>query len=282
MFTGPVAAASAEMAVLDTLEDSTAPSQDASDPETALQPDTAAPTRVPDAFPTLGEYFGDIPTDIVGGTKAIFTRENVPLAIAGAGATLVAFALDESVQNYFEDHRPLGSSDQTGARVGSRYVLAGSAISLFLAGELLNDRKLADTGMVSAEAMVVDAVVVEVLKYATQRKRPNGGDNMSFPSGHASATATFAASVSEMYDWNLAVAVPLYTVTVFVAASRIQGGEHHLSDVVAGIALGTVIGKSFAGYTKKKRTSQRTGLQVVGIVPLFGEDCRGFVAMLEF
>jgi hypothetical protein len=33
---------------------------------------------------------------------------------------------------------------------------------------------------------------------------------------------------------------------------------------------------------KKKRTGQRKGLQLVGVAPLFGEDCRGFVAMLEF
>jgi membrane-associated phospholipid phosphatase len=247
-----------------------------------VQQEAAAPTRAPDAFPTLGDYIGDIPADLAGGTKAIFTRENIPLALAGAGATLVAFALDQSVQNYFEDHQPLGSSDKTGARIGKAYVLGAAAAGLFIAGEIIGDRKLADTGMVSAEAMVVDVVVVEMLKYATQRKRPNGGDNMSFPSGHASATATFAASVSEMYDWNLAIAVPLYAVTAYVGATRIQSGEHHFSDVVAGIALGTVIGKSFAVYTKKKRTGPRTGLQVVGIVPLFGEDCRGFMAMLEF
>jgi hypothetical protein len=36
MFTGPAAAAGAEMAVLDTIEDGTAQSQDATDPGTAV------------------------------------------------------------------------------------------------------------------------------------------------------------------------------------------------------------------------------------------------------
>jgi membrane-associated phospholipid phosphatase len=280
LFAWPSPARGADQAVPAAPAENIAPSHDAAAPGAAMEPAVAASTGVPDAFPTLGEYLGDIPSDIAGGTKAIFTRENVPLAIAGVGATLIAFTLDQSVQDYFEDHHPLGSG-KTGSQIGYVFALGGAA-GLFLAGELLKDRKLADTGVVSGEAIVVDVVIIEALKYATQRKRPNGSDNLSFPSGHASVTATFAASVSEMYDWNLAVAVPLYAVTAFVSASRIQSGEHYLSDAVAGIALGTIIGKSFAGYMKKKRTGQRKGLQLVGVAPLFGEDCRGFVAMLEF
>jgi membrane-associated phospholipid phosphatase len=236
----------------------------------------------PDAFPSLGVYFGSIPADIAGGSSSIFSRENLPFAIVGAGATIVAFTLDRSTQTYFEDHRPLGGGDKLGAKIGSRYTLAGGAVSLFLGGELLRNRQLADTGMVTAEALVVDALATEALKYATHRKRPNGGNNMSFPSGHASATATFAATVSEMYDWNPFVAVPLYAVTAFVSAGRIQGGEHHLSDVVAGVALGTVIGKSFAGYKKRQRTGQHEGMRLIGVLPLLEDGQRGIMMVLQF
>jgi membrane-associated phospholipid phosphatase len=128
--------------------------------------------------------------------------------------------------------------------------------------------------------LLVNGIATEGLKYATSRKRPNGGDNMSFPSGHASMTATLAASLSEMYDWDLRIAVPLYTITTFVGASRIQSGEHHLSDVVAGITLGTVVGMSFAKYHKEKSIAEPAGN--LAVVPLLDGNNKGIVVQWKF
>src|SRR5512137_706087 len=90
LFAWPSPAKGTEQVVPDAPAESTVPAQDASAPGTAAQPKAEVPTRVPDAFPTLKEYLSDIPADIVGGTKTVFTRENVPLALIGTGATLVA------------------------------------------------------------------------------------------------------------------------------------------------------------------------------------------------
>lgn len=62
----------------------------------------------------------------------------------------------------------------------------------------------------------------------------------SFPSGHASAAFTAASLLGEDDPWR-----PVYYgVAVIVAASRIYVKIHHASDVVAGVALGAVLGRA--------------------------------------
>ena len=62
----------------------------------------------------------------------------------------------------------------------------------------------------------------------------------SFPSGHASAAFT-AAGVLAQRDPELRPIV--YALAVFVATSRVHVKIHHLSDVVAGAALGAVFAR---------------------------------------
>ena len=61
--------------------------------------------------------------------------------------------------------------------------------------------------------------------------------NSSFPSGHAASAATMAVLLSED-GW-----APLWwSVALAIAASRVYVGVHHVSDVAAGLAIGTAIG----------------------------------------
>ncbi|MDA8099574.1 MAG: phosphatase PAP2 family protein [Nitrospiraceae bacterium] len=246
---------------------------------TAAETAANAAGGAPSTFPTLGEYLGDIPQDMTGGTATIFSRENVPLAMMGAAATIVAFTIDRDTQSYFRDTKPLGSKYKTGNKIGEGTTLAGVVVGMFAVGEIAGNVKLTDTSVASAEAGAVDLVATEAIKYAAHRKRPSGSNNMSFPSGHTSGTATLAATISEMYDWNPFVAVPLYGITAFVGASRIQSNQHHLSDVVAGGVLGTIIGKSYASYFKKKRAGRG---RAVAIMPYVDGDAKGVMASLDF
>jgi len=60
----------------------------------------------------------------------------------------------------------------------------------------------------------------------------------SFPSGHTLAGFCTAVALAESPAEGLA----LVTFAGAVAASRVQLGAHHASDVVAGAAMGTVLG----------------------------------------
>jgi hypothetical protein len=240
-----------------------------------VQADTGRAT-----VPPLGTYVKEFVPDVIGGTKRVFSGDNLPVVLIGVGLTGLALTGDQRVKKYFQDRKPLEHVENIGDKIGNGYPEIGVGFALLGTGELINDKKLADTGAVTLEAFVVNGIATEGLKYAVRRKRPNNGDNMSFPSGHASNTAMLAASVSEMYDWDLRIAVPLYMTTAFVGASRIQANEHFLSDVIAGMTVGTLAGMSVAKYHKEK--DAQSGLQDITLLPVLDKDLRGWVLTLRF
>lgn len=97
---------------------------------------------------------------------------------------------------------------------------------------------------------VESALVNGVLKGAIPRERPELlGDETyevrrpktrSFPSGHASSACLTAVLLSE----TLPRLRPLWwSLAVVVSASRVHNRMHHPSDVVAGAAIGTLMGR---------------------------------------
>jgi membrane-associated phospholipid phosphatase len=75
------------------------------------------------------------------------------------------------------------------------------------------------------------------LKYTVNERRPNGG-NHSFPSAHTSISFCSAEFMRKRYGWEYGI--PAYAAASFVAYSRVEAGEHHPHDVVAGAAIGIV------------------------------------------
>jgi len=241
----------------------------------------AGPSSDRTTVPSVGYYVKEFIPDLWGGTKRIFSRDNLPLALIGAGLTGLAFTVDHRVQNYFQDRKPLEDVENIGYIIGAGSPEMVVSFALLGTGELINNKRLADTGVVSLEAYLINGIATLGLKYAVGRERPDGSDNLSFPSGHASLTATMAASISEMYDWDLRVAVPLYLTATFVGATRFQANEHYLSDVVAGITLGTLVGISVAKYHKEKDANNGAGAAVT-VVPVISRDYKGLVLDWRF
>ena len=226
--------------------------------------------------PHLSVYFKDFFSDITGGTKNIYSRNNIPMVLFGTGLTALSLTVDDEFGDYARDRRPMDNISGYGRKLGQVSLHAGIGAALFGTGKLTNDKKLADTGIVTIESLLVNMAATQGLKYAVRRKRPDGSDRLSFPSGHASSTAALAASISEMYDWDPRIAIPLYVTTAFVGASRIQDNQHYLSDVFAGITLGTVIGTSMARHHKEKETAKK-GLKSLSIKPVFEKDLKGLI-----
>jgi membrane-associated phospholipid phosphatase len=86
-----------------------------------------------------------------------------------------------------------------------------------------------------AEAGALTGATTLILKYAVDKKRPNGHGH-SFPSGHTSDAAFGAAFLQRRYGWTYGV--PAYLLTGFVAWSRVESDEHFPEDVIAGAAIG--------------------------------------------
>src|SRR5712691_9308591 len=80
------------------------------------------------------------------------------------------------------------------------------------------------------------------LKYGINERRPNGG-NQSFPSGHTSISFSAAEFMRKRYGWEYGV--PAYAAASFVAYSRVESGEHHPHDVIAGAGIGILSSYSF-------------------------------------
>ncbi|HWI22210.1 MAG TPA: phosphatase PAP2 family protein [Baekduia sp.] len=88
------------------------------------------------------------------------------------------------------------------------------------------------------------------LKYAVRRKRPeidgfpaltSTVTSLSFPSAHATTAFAAARTYSALVP---AATAPLYVAAIMMALSRVSLGVHYPSDIVAGAALGTVIGEA--------------------------------------
>ncbi len=96
--------------------------------------------------------------------------------------------------------------------------------------------------------ILATAVIVLLIKFTVRRQRPEGewgqiyrrADPHSFPSGHAARALMLAIVVLALgpawFGWLLIVWAPL------VGLARVATGLHYVSDVVAGWALGMLMG----------------------------------------
>ena len=139
-----------------------------------------------------------------------------------------------------------------GKWIGTDYVQAGSAISLYLVGRYIlphaegepKSNKVSHLGFDLLRALIVSQSLTQGIKVAVQRARPTG-ECCSFPSGHASATFATAAVLERHFGYR--GAWPTFVVASYVAASRLHDKRHFLSDVVFGSALGMASGWTVVG-----------------------------------
>lgn len=118
-------------------------------------------------------------------------------------------------------------------------------IALGLAGAALDRRRRSRWRRVAA-AVGVAYLANQAVKFSVRRPRPTlpglppltrTGSAFSFPSAHAACSAAAVRGFS-----GLLPAGPLRLAATAMAASRIYLGVHYPSDVLAGAALGAVVG----------------------------------------
>lgn len=174
-----------------------------------------------------------------------------------AGATVFALGdLDNEAAEHLSDHAPIfgdpGSADEASDDLRSLLMVA-AAVSAFVAPVPEGESALghgAEHLVVAMAGVGLTGGITDVIKDATDRQRPNGEDDESFPSGHASqsfAAATFAsANVHRAWSDGAAsqwVDAGLYTAAGLTAYARVEAGKHHPSDVLVGAALGSFVAR---------------------------------------
>lgn len=169
----------------------------------------------------------------------VLGRDNYKPLFITAALTAPSFALDHDCQRYFHDN-PAESFGRIGASLGGTVAVVGGTIGLFSAGRISRADGFRAATYDLSQAVIVTGVYTLGLKVAVQRERPDGSDNLSFPSGHASNAFAIASVLARHYP---RLAIPAYGFGMFVAVSRMAAEKHHFSDIVAGSGLGVSIGR---------------------------------------
>jgi len=86
-----------------------------------------------------------------------------------------------------------------------------------------------------AESFLVTVAATEVLKRTTHVERPDGSNDESFPSGHASRAFASATYVHRRYGWQHAW--PLYGLATYVGYTRVVSDRHRWADVAGSAAV---------------------------------------------
>ena len=105
-----------------------------------------------------------------------------------------------------------------------------------------------------SNAIAANILSTYAIKSLSQRQRPDGSNNYSFPSGHTSNSFLAAELINQIEG--IPLSVPFYLLSINTALSRINDKKHFLSDVVFGAAIGISIGKGFK-ILRKEKTDQR-------------------------
>jgi membrane-associated phospholipid phosphatase len=205
-------------------------------------------------------------------------REQWTRAAAVAAAIGGAAAIDEETARFTQRNRSGFSDDFSDAFTpfgGRRALLISGA--LVAGGIATKNPDLRDTGRDAVEASLLAATVVTpLLKRAVGRSRPFKGEgawafdpysgNESFPSGHATNAFAVASAIAGHSRGWLVPAVA-YTLATGVAVSRMNDDVHFASDVLAGAAIGTAIGR---GVVARHRPGAEKRAFAVDIMPLRG------------
>lgn len=186
------------------------------------------------------------PGDLWHETVDVYTNPLNLVILAGAGGASIAVAQhqDEDTAEFFDENHHFGQGWRDALSFAgspaTHFVLAGL---WYTVGAVNQDDKTYEVGKTMIDALVINGLSTSLIKIVSNRESPNG-EEQAFPSGHTSSSVTFATVMHEAYGpW---VGVPLYGLSALVAMERLDDGEHWISDVVFGAALGLVVGHTVA------------------------------------
>jgi membrane-associated phospholipid phosphatase len=198
----------------------------------AQEPPTPPHTGIRALFGNLGEDIKHLPA-----------MQNVYIAAIGGGLAAAAHPGDQAFNAKLLSHYDaVNTFFAPGKYLGNTPEQVAFSLGTYAFGRLRDQPKVAHLGMDLLQAQLLSEILVEPLKYAVRRERPDGSNNLSFPSGHASVTFATATVIERHLGWRKSILA--YAIASYVAMSRIHDNQHYLSDVIFGAAVGTIAGRT--------------------------------------
>ena len=213
-------------------------------------------------FLFLLTFFCVFPCSAQTASDSVFVKSNfrageliVPMSMIGVGSLGFIKPIRSAckdfqvcVNDWRGDYRTIGVDDYL------QYVPLASVYGFSLLGAEAKHNYM-DRTLEVGVACVALIGFVGGAKCLIDRRRPNGLDLNSFPSGH-SAKAFMGAELARIeyggeHPWLVAGA---YTVAVATSALRVYNNHHWLSDVIAGAGVGILsarIGYWLLPYTRR-------------------------------
>ena len=199
--------------------------------------------------PTLKQF----PIELVRNFGALFAKDNaVPLLIGGL-ATGVATVPKDRLEGYFRDKEP-SPFRHPGDIVGAKWVTGPALAGCLLISRTTENTRFRSYAYSLSQGYVLSQALVTGVKRVVQSERPNGHNNASFPSGHTAGAFAWAAVTSHHYGKKLGI--PAYMAAVYMGYARMDDRAHRLTDVVAGAAIGYIIGRTVSrrsGFDQNRR-----------------------------
>jgi len=204
----------------------------AQDPADARKPPTPPHTGLHALVRNLGEDF-----------THLGAKDNIYLAALGGAAALAVHPADQTFNVRLRSHYTLVNTLFAPAKYfGDTPEQIGLSLGTYALGRLFDAPKVSHLGMDLVRAQILTEAMVEPLKFATRRERPDGSNRLSFPSGHAAVTFAGATVIERHLGWKKSVVG--YLIASYVAASRLHDNRHFVSDVAFGAAVGTIAGRT--------------------------------------
>jgi membrane-associated phospholipid phosphatase len=209
------------------------------DPADQKKPPTPAHTGIHALFRNLGDDFKHLPS-----------KDNAYLALLGGGLAAAAHPADATFNVHLRSHYSLVNNIYRPARyLGDTPVQVGLSLGTYAYGRIFDAPKASHLGMDLLRAQILTEALVQPIKFATHRQRPDLSNKQSFPSGHAAVTFAAATVLERHLGWKKSLLG--YTVASYVASSRLHDNRHYLSDVVFGAVVGTIAGRTVTQHGRE-------------------------------
>ncbi len=187
---------------------------------------------------------------------------------------------DQPVKDFFQSHK-----NKTASFL-STHVLEGFGAEhsfllmsgIFTYGMLTKNKKHVSTALLALESFTLASIVTRIPKTLIGRQRPNNWEGNgpfsfkgpfkgdSFPSGHTTASFAVASVIATQFRDSKWIPATAYSLATLAGLSRIYDNKHWLSDVVAGAAIGTLVGNL---------VSHRTSNSNLTVIPFGNSNFQG-------